>query len=288
MSEVDLHTHSTASDGTLTPTELIKKARNTDLKAIALTDHDTTNGLHEAINAGKEKNIELIPGCELSVNYTQGQMHILGLWLPELPKKLNEKLQYLRDMRHHRNEEIINKLQSLSIDIDYQEVKELAGQASVGRPHIARILLRKQAISNFNEAFAQYLGPQGKAYVPRQKLTPKESISILKEEKATVILAHPYSLKLTEEELISELTKLKEYGLDGIEVLYSEHTKQQMNTYLNIAKKLELLVSGGSDYHGTRVNPDIRLGIGKGNLNLPYDIVSKMKYYRKSQGLWTT
>ncbi len=284
MSEVDLHTHSTASDGTLSPSELILEAKRQGLKAIALTDHDTTQGLGEAKKTGEREKIEVIAGCELSVEYPSGQMHILGLWLPDIPSKLNSVLKFLRDKRHFRNRHILEKLAKLGIHIDYEEVKEVAKGESIGRPHIATILVNKKVVSSIQEAFEKYIGPKGKAYVPKIKLTPDKAIEVLKEEGATVILAHPFSLNLTYESLKQELKKLKELGLDGLEVFYSEHTEEQTNVYLKFAKELNLVVSGGSDFHG-KVKKDIHLGVGKGNLHLPYSIVENLKEYRLQKGL---
>ncbi len=284
MSEIDLHTHSTASDGTLSPKDLVWEAKRCGLKAIALTDHDTTSGLKEAKEAGKEFNIEVIAGCELSVEYPYGQMHILGLWLPVEPKKLESYLQFLRDKRHYRNKEILKKLQRLNIPIDYEEVKKVAKGESIGRPHIATVLVNKKIVSSVQEAFDKYIGPKGLAYVPKVKLKPKEAIEILKDEGATVILAHPFSLNLDPQDLKKELYTLKDWGLDGIEAYYSEHTKEQTELYLKLAKELKLVISGGSDFHG-KVKKDIKLGVGKGNLNLPYTIVEKLKAFRCERGL---
>lgn len=284
MSRVDLHTHSTASDGTLTPEELVRKAKDCGLQALALTDHDTTGGLEEAFQAGLDCGIEVIPGCELSIDYPQGQMHILGLWLPLKPKRVKETLSRLRELRHSRNERILAKLAQLGINIDYGEVKELAGEASIGRPHIARILVEKKVIGSINEAFSAYIGPQGRAYVPKDKLGPEKAIEVLKEEQATVLLAHPYSLELAPPDLEVELQRLKGLGLDGVEVYYPEHSKEQTETYLELCFKLGLLVSGGTDFHGS-VKPDIELGSGRGGLNLPYSLVQDLKRARAAQGL---
>ncbi|MDD4650372.1 MAG: PHP domain-containing protein, partial [Desulfoplanes sp.] len=163
MSAIDLHAHSTASDGTFTPTELVRHARDLGLKALALTDHDTTNGLVEAMQAGERFSVEVIPGCELSVEFQPGFMHILGLWVPVDAPHLNEVLKNLRGKRGTRNLRIIEKLNALGIDITYQEVLDLAGDATVGRPHFAQILMRKGIISSISEAFAVYLGATGSA-----------------------------------------------------------------------------------------------------------------------------
>jgi hypothetical protein len=287
MSAIDLHTHSTASDGTLTPAELVAEARRSGLEALALTDHDTTNGLEEALAAGRDLGLEVIPGCELSVDYPKGQMHIVGLWLPVNPRLLTEKLVYLRERRHSRNERIIAALQKAGIAIDYREVRDLAGEASIGRPHIARLLMDKGAVRDIQQAFDEYIGPGGRAYVPKDKLTPEVAIDLLSQEGATVILAHPFSLQISESELRRELSRLKEFGLEGMEAHYPEHTPGQTTLFLQLCREFDLLVSGGSDFHGS-VKPDIRLGTGRSNLDLPYALVQTMKDRRRDQGRWIT
>ncbi|MFO7816092.1 MAG: PHP domain-containing protein [Thermodesulfobacteriota bacterium] len=283
MPEIDLHTHSTASDGTYTPTELVELAVKTELKAMALTDHDTTGGLDEALEAARNTQLELIPGCELSVIYP-GTMHIVGLWVKPDAPVLNKALKELRDKRHNRNRIIVDKLASLGIDITYDEVRDLAGEASVGRPHLARVLIDKKVVGTMQQAFDKYLGPTGRAYVPKDKLTPEKAIELLKREQATVILAHPFSLNLDEKTLRRELQRLKSIGLDGMEVYYSEHGPERIKRYKKICEEFDLLISGGSDFHGS-VKPYIRLGYGKGNLNIPCSLLEAMKKQRREQGL---
>jgi len=282
MSAIDLHAHSTASDGTFTPTELVRHARDLGLKALALTDHDTTNGLVEAMQAGERFSVEVIPGCELSVEFQPGFMHILGLWVPVDAPHLNEVLKNLRGKRGTRNLRIIEKLNALGIDITYQEVLDLAGDATVGRPHFAQILMRKGIISSISEAFAVYLGATGSAYVPKDKLTPEQAIAALKKEGATIILAHPYSLNLEGEAEAKEIEHLKDLGIDGLEAYYSLHSPEQTQKYLDLCARFDLLPSSASDFHGT-VKPDIELGIGKGNLDAPYAILQAFKDRRKKQ-----
>ncbi|WP_291318409.1 PHP domain-containing protein [Desulfonatronospira sp.] len=284
MSEIDLHTHSTASDGTMPPYELVEHARNRGLKALALTDHDTTKGLKEALQAGDELGLEVVPGCELSVEYP-GLMHILGLWLKSDAPALNSAMQELRDKRDMRNEVIIDKLQRLGIDISYSEVQDLAGDASVGRPHISRVLMDKGVVNSIQECFDHYLGSSGKAYVPKEKFGPEKAISVLKDEGALVVLAHPFSLQLDADALRRELVRLKDLGLDGVEVFYSEHTIEQTEIYASLCRELDLLPTGGSDFHGS-VKPEIGLGSGRGNLNLSYALLKALKEKRLKNGLW--
>ncbi len=285
MKLIDLHTHTTASDGTYSPTELVKMAKETGLSAVAVTDHDTTRGLEESIEAGRKFGIEVIPGCELSVEFKGGQMHIIGLWLPLSPRHLEEELEYLRNKRHQRNRRIIEKLRDLGIEISYGDVFEVVEKgATVGRPHIARTLVNKGIVSSVDEAFKKFIGPQGLAYVPKEKFSPEKAIGILKREGATIILAHPFSLNLSPSHLKKEIERLRGLGLEGMEVYYSEHTQEQTREYLCICREMGLLVSGGSDFHGA-VKKGIHLGRGRGNLKIPYDLVEEMKKYRKNKGL---
>ncbi len=279
MSEIDLHTHTTASDGTLSPTELVREAASLGLRAVAITDHDTVGGLSEALHAGGDANVEVIPGCELSIDFPSGQMHLVGLFLPDPPTGLRATLQDLQDRRNNRNDRILAKLQEAGVDVTLKEIQELAGEASIGRPHIARVLVQKGMVEDIDQAFQKYIGPGGAAYVPKDKLEPERAIEVLKREGATVILAHPYTLEISTQELRELLGRLKEQGLDGMEAYYSDHTPEQTETYLRLCREYDLLVSGGSDFHGS-VKKDIRLGSGRGNLDLPYSLVRRMREVR--------
>ncbi|MDZ7760994.1 MAG: PHP domain-containing protein [Desulfovermiculus sp.] len=284
MSEIDLHTHSTASDGSLTPDELVHAGKEAGLLALALTDHDTVSGLDLAVCTGKEIGLEVIPGCELSVQSTYGFMHILGLWVSPRPSSLQTALDWMQDKRWQRNEKMLAALRSLGISIENTEVKEEARGESVGRPHIAQVLVRKGVVGDMQEAFVRFIGSNGSAYIPKVKLTAGQAISALKGDQATVILAHPYSLDREAEELESELRRLKSLGLDGVEVYYPDHNPEQTDLFARLTTKLDLLPSGGSDFHG-RIKPDIRLGVGRGDLSLSYGLLEKMKTARRMQGL---
>ena len=287
MSQIDLHTHSTASDGSLPPEALVREAAGCGLRALAVTDHDTTQGLPEAMAAGRRVGVEVIPGVELSVNFTPGFMHILGLWLPERPKRLQERLEYLQRCRRERNQKIIAALRDLNIELDEQEVKDLAGEGVVGRVHIAMLLVHKQVVPDLEQAIARYVGSRGLAYVPKEKLEPAEAVSLLHAEGATVILAHPYSVDLPPDGLEEAIRELKESGLDGVEALYSEHSPEQTALYLSLCRKFDLAVSGGSDFHGLG-RPGVSLGTGRGNLRLSAELLQVMKHRRRARGLWVT
>lgn len=284
MPGIDLHTHSTASDGSLTPTELIHAAKRVDLEIISLTDHDTTGGLSEAATAATTAGVEFIPGCELSVVSPNGNMHILGYWIPIGPSELSDTLRFLRDRRHERNHLIMAKLKALGMDISYDDVLAVSGGDAVGRPHIAQVMHAKGFVQHVSDAFKDYLGSEGKAYVPKEKLGPRQAIELLKSVGATVVLAHPFLLGLEGADLRGVLKQLKAYGLDGIEAYYTLHRPDQTLQYLKMAQDLDLLVTGGSDFHGA-IKPDVQLGIGFGNLFMPASLVTAMKERRASHGL---
>jgi len=279
MPGIDLHTHSTASDGTLNPSELLQAAKDAGLEAIALTDHDTTGGLAEAMSKANDLGVEFIPGCELSVVSPFGNMHILGYWIPAQVSKLSRTLETLRFRRHERNHLIMAKLNALGMEMSYEDVLAVAGGDAVGRPHIARVMHEHGYVDSVNEAFRIYLGSDGKAYVPKEKLGPRQAIELLKSVNATVVLAHPFLLSLQGPDLRGVVRQLREYGLDGLEAYYTMHRRDQTETYLRIARDLGLLVTGGSDFHGS-VKPDVRLGVGFGDLFVPFELLTVMKEHR--------
>jgi 3',5'-nucleoside bisphosphate phosphatase len=275
MALIDLHTHSTASDGSLSPSELVATAAKKGLVAVALTDHDTLAGLPEAREAGAALGVEVISGVELSVADGDQGIHILGLFLPDRPGPLADALTYLRNRRHNRNHLILDKLRQLGIKIDYDAVTALA-QGAVGRPHIAQAMLSTGAVTSFKEAFTRYLGSHGRAYVPKDKLPVEQAFALLRAEGALTILAHPYILGLTGPILAETLARYQRAGLDGIEALYTEHSQAQTLEYLALARRFGLAVSGGSDFHGA-AKPEVELGRGRGTLRVDITILDALK-----------
>jgi len=283
MSFIDLHTHSTASDGSDTPAELVQKAARIGLHAIALTDHDTLSGLDDAADAAHDLGIEFIRGCEVSARSDQGSIHILGLWVPANCDSLENFLAHLRNARDRRNGMILKKLQSHGLKITIDEVASHAC-GTIGRPHIAEVLLEKGYVDNRKEAFDEWLDYNGKAYVPKPAPAPHEAVRILAEAGAAPIVAHPMLRPAPEDWLKAFTASLLPYGLFGLEAWHSSHTVEQSQVILNIAKMFSLGVSGGSDYHGLN-KPDISLGKGHGNLHLKREVLENMKKIRKSSGL---
>lgn len=276
MSRLDLHLHTTHSDGSCTPTEVVGLAHQARVTALAITDHDITSGISEAIAAGEQYGIEIIPGVEISSIMEGSELHILGYFLDWQDTLLNERFKSLRDSRHRRNPQIIDRLQSLGIAITYDEVCALAGSDSVGRPHIARALMNKGVVTSAKEAFDRFLGDGKLAYVPRELPSPAEAIHWIKAARGLAVLAHPTWVKLTDQTLAALVRQLKANGLDGVEVYYSTHAARQTREYLSLAQQLGLLVTGGSDFHGL-TKPDIEVGIGKGSLHIPTTLLPKMK-----------
>ncbi len=278
MAIIDLHTHSTASDGTLSPSDLVHMAKDAKLSAIALTDHDTVSGIPEALEAGKRYNVEVIAGCELSVHLGDIKFHLLGLFLPASPGQLATELHELRQKRHERNHVIIQKLRDMDIDISYEEVTALA-KGAVGRPHFAQVLVEKMVVHDIAEAFDIYLGARGKAYAPKDVLPADKAIELLAKENAISIIAHPGLLRMNMEKIETLITKLHEMGMDGIEAYYTDYSPATTKAFLQIAQQLNMPVSGGSDFHGG-VKPKIRLGTGTGRLRVPYSVLDELYRYR--------
>jgi hypothetical protein len=276
MSRLDLHLHTTHSDGSLSPAEVLRLAHKAQVNALAITDHDIVSGIPEAMGVGAELGIEVIPGVEISSRLGDSELHILGYCLHWEDPELNRRLAALRASRHSRNPQIIERLRSLGLDVTYEEVQALAGTDSVGRPHIARILIDKKYVTSAKEAFDRYLADGRPAYVARDLPEPADAIDWIRAAGGVAVLAHPTWAKVSGEGLNALLTRLKGEGLGGIEVHYSTHTKRQTTEYLDLAKRLNLLVTGGSDFHGI-TKPDIEVGTGRGDLKVPEKLLEPLK-----------
>lgn len=251
-------------------------AHRAGVTALAITDHDIMTGVPDAMAAGLQYGIEIISGVEISSLAGNSEIHILGYFLDRQDPDLLAHLKTLRDGRHRRNPQIIERLQTLGIDITYDEVRALAGDGSIGRPHIARVLMDKHVVASAKEAFDRFLAEGKPAYVPRELPSPAEAIHWIKSAHGLAVLAHPTWVKVAEQPLIDLVRQLKAAGLDGVEVYYSTHAARQTREYLSLAQQLGLLVTGGSDFHGL-TKPDIEVGIGKGTLHIPTSLLPKMK-----------
>ena len=276
MSRLDLHLHTTHSDGSLSPAEVLRLAHKARVTALAITDHDIVSGIPEAMAAGAELGIEIIPGVEISSFVGTSELHILGYCLHWQDPELNRRLAALRESRHTRNPQIIERLRTLGMDVTYEEVRALAGTESVGRPHIARLLMNKKYVTSAKDAFDRYLAEGRPAYVARELPTPTDAIAWIRAAGGVAVLAHPTWAKVSGEGLNILLTTLKVEGLGGVEVHYSTHTKRQTMEYLDLAKRLNLLITGGSDFHGV-TKPDIEVGTGRGDLKVPERLLGPLK-----------
>ena len=254
MAVVDLHLHTTASDGRLTPKELISLVAEKGLKTIAITDHDSTEGLDEAFEAAKAfPGLAVIPGIELSTDVPGNEIHVLAYFIRYKDVQLQDTLQKFRLGRLERGRSMVEKLQELGIEIEWQRVQEIAGDGAVGRPHIALAMVEKGYISQPQEAFAEYLGRNGSAYVEREKLTPQEAVSLIMRWGGAAVLAHPAEIP----NLDDTLEELKAAGLAGMEVYYAQYTEERIQELADAANRHGLLPCGGSDYHalGNPVEP---------------------------------
>lgn len=258
---IDLHAHTTASDGTCTPTELVHLARETGLTALAVTDHDTVGGLEEATTAAAGCGLELVPGIEISVDYPNGEFHLLGYYLDFRHPGFLARITYLQENRFNRNGVMVRKIQEQGYDLTMEDVLAEAGGGQVGRPHFARALVKKGYAESVNDAFDRLVGEGKPLYVAKIKLGPQEAIELVHLAGGIAVLAHPkYTDFRTEEALYTELAVLKEMGLDGLECYYSQHTEEETQTYLRLARRLGMLVTSGSDFHGAS-KPDVPLGV---------------------------
>jgi len=274
---VDLHTHTTASDGTLSPKELVELAKRCGLSGIAITDHDTIDGLEEGLATGKRTGIEVMTGVEISAEPEKGTLHILGYGIDHKNPKLNKVLGDLIKSRNNRNERIITKLKEQGIDINIGEVESVAGGEVIGRPHFAKIMINKGYARNTKEVFDVYLGRGGKCYLDKERLTLQKSVELIKESGGVPVLAHPSTLGIKDEsELRKALKKMRDIGIEGIEAYYSEHSTKQTSFLLAAAEDMGMLITGGSDFHGEN-KPNTALGTGKKGLKIPYKCFQDLK-----------
>jgi predicted metal-dependent phosphoesterase TrpH len=273
---IDLHTHSRYSDGSLSPRELVRLARQRGLCAIALTDHDTMAGVEEALEAGEEFAVEVVPGVEISAEHSPGTMHILGYYLDSRHTELEDALKRLRQARAYRNPRIIERLRNLGLEITYSEVMTISG-GQVGRPHIAKALVNRGYVADINEAFARYLSKGGPAYVEKFRFHPEDAIALIRRAGGLAALAHPSTLATDRaDELDSLVARLRATGLEGIEIFYPEHTEAMTVLYQEIARRHGLICTGGSDFHGDLKNGTPLGGDEKGP-DLPYALLQVLK-----------
>jgi predicted metal-dependent phosphoesterase TrpH len=263
----DLHLHTVFSDGTYTPAELISESLKAGLSAIAIVDHDTVEGIEPAMEIAKGENIELLPGIELTAEYEGLEIHILGYLVDYKARDLLEKIETLKKNRVERIYKIIAKLNGLGLSLSPEAVFAISKQGTVGRLHVARAMVKEGLTGSVYEAFQKYIGDKSPAYVLGFRFTPDKAIKLIRDAGGIPVLAHPYTLN---DDAI--ILKFIDYGLMGLEVYYPEHSQSMVNFYLDLAKTHNLLITGGSDCHGT-AKPEVRIG----SIKINYELVEKLK-----------
>ena len=257
MSQVDLHIHSTASDGKFSPEAIVSKAAAFGLTIIALADHDSVDGIAPALEAAKAfPQLRIIPAVEISTDLPTGEAHVLGYFIDYTSDELRSALERFRSSRQRRAQGMIAKLRDLGIHIDWRRVQEIAGSGSIGRPHIAQAMLEKGYITSLREAFAKYIRQGGPAYVEREKMTPVEAVALIVRSNGLPILAHPFTVNDPETMII----RLKAAGLVGIEAYYNSYTADEIKSLVSMSDRHSLITTGGSDYHGLDDSSETMLG----------------------------
>lgn len=273
---VDLHMHSTASDGTLTPAQVVRAAAEAGLSAIALTDHDTVAGCPEAAATAKDLGLDFLPGIEISCEFPRpGTMHLLGYGVDPASPHLHALTRRLIDGRNNRNKIILDLLKKAGIEVTEEELLAEAAGATVGRPHLARILVRKGHAADHNDAFKRYLGQSGQFYVDKETTTSRQAIAMIHDAGGLAVLAHPVQLRRTNYAQLQTVVKsLVDQGLDGLEVLHADHRESLIDHFQELAAKYRLIPTGGSDFHGAS-KPHIKLGRA-GRRRVPREVYEQL------------
>jgi predicted metal-dependent phosphoesterase TrpH len=273
----DLHLHTTASDGKLTPQELVRQAVELKLDVIAITDHDSVGGISPALEVAKSfPQLMVIPGVEINTDVPKGEVHILGYFINYRDPEFNHALEELRNSRYERGKKMVARLAEIGVHIDWGRVLGLAGGGSVGRPHIAQAMLERGYISSLQEAFTKYIGRNGPAYVERKKLMPVEAVKLVFNSGGLPVLAHPADI----EPLEPLILELKRAGMVGIEIYYNGYASKTINQLKRLAEKHNLVACGGSDYHGL----DDSIGASMGSVDLPRESVEQLISLSKQGG----
>lgn len=273
---IDLHVHSNVSDGTFSPKALVTLAKTAGLSAFALTDHDTIDGVNDCIAEGKKQGIEVVPGIELSARYHRYEIHILGYFIDTKSNLLINTLAQLIEDRKMRNTHMLEKLNALGLHLTLEDLCEPEDGDVITRAHFARALLKKGYITSREEAFTKYIGAGCPAFVPKYALTFDQCIQLIHQCGGLAILAHPMIYTFARGNVKQLISELKNYGLDGVEVIYPKHTPESIAMLKAFCKKENLLITGGSDFHGGN-KPDIQIGCGHGETHVPYTCLTQLK-----------
>lgn len=267
---IDLHTHSTASDGIYAPSELLQKAKSIGLRVLALTDHDTTGGIEEAARAAAQLDIDFIPGIEINTDVGGGEVHVLGYFIEYQRPAFQAILKVLRDARERRGQRMVELLNEEGINVSWDRVREIA-EGSVGRPHVAKALLEAGYVQTIGEAFDKYIGKGKAAYVPRYKLSPEDAVRLIASANGLPVIAHPVELPGLNE-LRNWLPDLSSAGMVGLETYYGPYTTEQEQALLALANEYKLIPTGGTDFHGPGIHPT-----PLGGRYVPYETVERLK-----------
>lgn len=269
VGRVDLHLHTTASDGKYRPAEVVCRAAGLGLSVIAIADHDSVDGIAPALAAAKNfPGLTVIPCLEVSTDVPRGEVHVLGYFIDYTSAELNAALAHFRDSREGRAKGMIDKLSGMGINIEWRRVKEIAGEGSVGRPHIAQAMLEKGYITSFKEAFDKYIAREGPAYVEREKMMPAEAVKLIVGNNGLAVMAHPFTVADVE----AMIVELKPAGLAGIEAYYKSYSEEGKNYLLGLAGKYDLIITGGTDYHGLDDSDEVMMG----GADVPFEVVENL------------
>ncbi len=273
---IDMHVHSSASDGTFAPSDLLAEAKKAGLCAMALTDHDTMDGIEEAQQAANELGIELVPGVEISTEYNGREIHVLGYYVSQESPRLKAMLEEFRDFRATRNVRMVERLREEGFSITMEQLREKFPDSVLTRAHMSRFLCDTGQLPDTRTAFSKYLGENCCCYIDRPKISPADAVELIREAGGLAVLAHPVLCNLPDEELLEMIAEMKQAGMCGLEAVYSENTADDEAHMKKLAEEFDLCVTGGSDFHGKN-KPDIQLGKGKGNLHIPYAYLQSLK-----------
>jgi len=278
---IDLHLHSTFSDGSLSPEQLAREAKKANLTAAALTDHDSVSGVALFLEACAHENLRGIPGVEISVDDPRGTMHILGYFIDCQSKELNIHIEKLKNGRAARNADILKKINNLGMPLTFAEVASFAGEGNIGRLHFAQALVARGYVNTNQEAFDRYLAKGKSGYAERQRLTPRGGVEMIVNAGGLAALAHPFTLELQPDALAKLVGELADAGLQGIEIYYPQHNPNLVKKYLALAQRFNLAATGGTDFHG-KAMPDIKIGRGFGSLNVPDSVLTELDNRRNN------
>jgi hypothetical protein len=280
VSKIDLHLHTTASDGKHKPEEMVHLAAKRGLEVIAITDHDSVDGIPAALEAAKNyPSLRVIPAVELSTDIPRGEIHVLGYFIDYKNAEFLAKLEGMQDSRVNRARRMVEKLNNLGVKITWERVQEIAGGGAIGRPHVAQAMLEKGYIKSMQEAFSGYIGHRGPAYVDRTKLTPADAVQLIIKADGLPVLAHP----LTSGDVEATIIELKAAGLVGMEVYYASYSDEEITPLLGLAEKYSLIATGGTDYHGIDLTTETMVG----DMDVPMKAVEDLLALALKRGLKT-